>query len=142
MSASGSVAALLASILAGHFILPSFVTRLADLDFRYSSGFTVSSKESDSAPEEGPEPDPCSCPEVEPLPERGLWQGRIVQAVDEGGPIFWIVVFVIVGHVVGFWAYTCCRCCRRRRDEEACPGGRAVRARISENGRARRPVHR
>ena len=135
MSSTVSVAVVLATGLAGHLVVPTS-TRLADY-FGPASPAAVASH--DSSSQYGPEAS--SGPELEPQAARGAVQDFVVRSVDGSGYLFWAIILVILGHVVGFWACTVSRCSRGQQ-EEVRPGGRAVRSRISENGRARRPVHR
>ena len=90
----------------------------------------------------GPKAEPF--PELEacsPCPEPLVCE----KAVGFAGIDIWIFVSVgvlVVSHVIGCWILAYSRCRRGSREAESFAGGRAVRSRISENGRARRPVHR
>ena len=129
---SSSVAAVLGASLLGlhqvhrsHQTFGKFFVLLGELN--------SSSQEAGEAPE--PELEPQQ-PPLEPEARADCW------STDTIGVWGWVLIALIFIHVAGCWCFACSRCCRRAIDKEDFAGGRAVRSRISENGRARRQVHR
>ena len=130
---SSSVAAAFSAVLVALLLQPQSEISL-DAQLAFSGHSTLEPLGPKAEP--FPEPEACSpCPE--PL--------ACEKAVGFEGVETWVFVFVgflVVSHVIGCWILAYCRCRRGSREAESFAGGRAARSRISENGRARRPVHR